>query len=577
MRKPEPLAVCTLLTCCCLLQSSGESNPVFLDQPTATRLLHSTRRRRANSVFLEEMLPGDLERECFEEMCSQEEAAEIFHTREKTMEFWYKYQNLNPCHTNPCLNGGVCSLDRGGFVCLCPPQYHGATCQSGVQECRYLNGGCLQYCRDLDQVWTRSGPGPGPGLGGGVECGCADGFRLDPDGRTCTPTVPFPCGRQQIQASFRTRSLLDPLEDADVTMETETGLPSNTTLMETDTGLPGNNSLHLQLNATGGWGDPPHLGELHRGELHRGGPPGLGGPPVWGDPGTNSSGGQEAANWTEVTLRIVGGHLERRGGSPWQVLIHRSDGFGFCGGTLVADRWVLSAAHCFEEEADHVTVGNLDKLRPDPGEQRIKIQEVIVHPHFHSFTFDSDIALLFLARPVLRGPTAIPACLPDPHLSQYLLREENRGVVSGWGATQYLHRSSRFLRKVTLPVVSHQACTATTEQVITDNMFCAGYLQAGGRDACSGDSGGPFLVHYRGTWFLTGVVSWGEKCAAQGKYGVYTRLGNFLGWVRDTMGQDQDQDQDQGQDQDQDQDQGQRKDQDLVGPTPVPLGPGGSQ
>ena len=71
-------------------------------------------------------------------------------------------------------------------------------------------------------------------------------------------------------------------------------------------------------------------------------------------------------------------------------------------------------------------------------------------------------------------------------------------------------------------------------QVITDNMFCAGYLEAS-LDACSGDSGGPFVVHYRGTWYLTGVVSWGEKCAARGKYGVYTRLGNFLNWIRDTM------------------------------------------
>lgn len=71
-------------------------------------------------------------------------------------------------------------------------------------------------------------------------------------------------------------------------------------------------------------------------------------------------------------------------------------------------------------------------------------------------------------------------------------------------------------------------------QVITDNMYCAGYLEAS-KDACRGDSGGPFVVNYRGTWFLTGVVSWGEQCAARGKYGVYTRLGNFLNWIRDTM------------------------------------------
>ncbi|PWA26181.1 hypothetical protein CCH79_00019749, partial [Gambusia affinis] len=464
------------------------------------------------------MLPGNLERECYEERCSREEAAEIFQTQETTMEFWYRYQNLNPCRTNPCLNGGICSQDREEFLCLCPPRFRGKTCDSGekraatrintcwprrltthlppvsvrleVLECRYGNGGCLQYCQDL------------PG-GAGVQCGCAEGFKLEADKKSCTPTVEFPCGRQQMAALLYGRSLLDLLEDADVTMATD------------QNGI--NSEIHEQ-NST----EPSEATNSTS--------------------GVNQTEGQMEENYS---TRIVGGNLESRGGSPWQVLVHRSDGSGFCGGTLVSERWVVSAAHCFEDSADHVTVGNYDKIRPDPDEQKIKIQQIVVHPHFHSYTFDSDIALLYLARPALRGPTAVPACLPDPHLSRYLLREDTRGVVTGWGATRYLGSSSRFLRKVTLPVVSYQACSASTEQsdpssppsllqVITDNMFCAGYLETN-MDACSGDSGGPFVVHYRGTWFLTGIVSWGEECAARGKYGVYTRLGNFLGWIRDTM------------------------------------------
>ncbi len=70
----------------------------------------------------------------------------------------------------------------------------------------------------------------------------------------------------------------------------------------------------------------------------------------------------------------------------------------------------------------YLCAGDFDKLRPDPGEQLIKVQKVIVHPHFHSFTFDSDIALLYLAQPVVRSPAAVPACLPDLHLSKYLLQ-----------------------------------------------------------------------------------------------------------------------------------------------------------
>uniref|UniRef100_A0A8C2WUS0 Zmp:0000001329 n=1 Tax=Cyclopterus lumpus TaxID=8103 RepID=A0A8C2WUS0_CYCLU len=433
---------------------------VFLNRPAAARVLGpSSRRRRANSFSLEEMLPGDLERECHEEVCSQEEAAEIFQTREKTCLLCAV--DLNPCRTSPCLNGGLCSLDRGDFLCLCPPPYHGRTCASEVLECRYRNGGCMQYCRDLQG-------------GAAVQCGCADGFRLEEDGQSCS----------QKGTTYITHVITDSwMAQLNFTEKEEELVTGNST-----SGQTGGNQTEL--------------------------------------------GGDEGAG-EGVTGRIVGGVLEKPGGSPWQVLVCRSDGYGFCGGTLVSDRWVVSAAHCLEQTADHVTIGDYDKRRPDPGEQVIKVQKVFVHPHFHSFTFDSDIALLYLARPVVRSPTAVPACLPDPHLSRYL--EDNRGVVTGWGVTHYLGRSSsRFLRKVTLPVISYRDCIASTEQVITDNMFCAGYLDVG-MDACSGDSGGPFVVNYRGTWFLTGVVSWGEQCAQRGKYGVYARLGNFLNWIKDTM------------------------------------------
>ncbi|KAK2846447.1 hypothetical protein Q5P01_009446 [Channa striata] len=493
------LTLCTLLMGSELIQCS-----VFLDQRFAGQILRSlSRRRRANSFLMEEMLPGDLERECYEETCSQEEAAEIFQSKEKTLEFWYQYENLNPCRSNPCLNGGFCSLDRGQFVCLCPPQYQGKTCASEVIQCHYRNGGCMQYCRDLTG-------------GAGVECGCADGFQLESDGKSCSQTVSFPCGLQQVEALYRSRSLRTGSEWENFTMEREDNITNSWTpqLNLTDTEEDG-----MTANATvrkrGGNGTALLVEE-------------------WDAGGEGEDNGEGDEDSDGITPRIVGGMLEKIGGSPWQVLIRRSDGYGFCGGTLVSDRWVVSAAHCFEESADHVTIGDLDKQRFDPGEQLIKVQKVFVHPHFHSFTFDSDIALIYLKQPIRRGPTAIPACLPDPHLSKYLLKDDNRGVVTGWGVTQYLGRSSRFLRKVTLPVISYRVCTASTEQVITDNMFCAGYQEAS-KDACSGDSGGPFVVNYRGTWFLTGVVSWGEQCATKGKYGVYTRLGNFLTWIRDTM------------------------------------------
>lgn len=136
------------------------------------------------------------------------------------------------------------------------------------------------------------------------------------------------------------------------------------------------------------------------------------------------------------------------------------------------------------------------------------------------------------------------------------VQEGTFGKVTGWGVTRFMGHSSRFLRQVTLPVVTQAKCRASTDQVssspeplapptlppltrcclqvVTDNMFCAGHLEAG-PDACKGDSGGPFTVHYRDTWFLVGVVSWGDRCGAQGEYGFYTRLGNFLAWMNEIM------------------------------------------
>lgn len=93
---------------------------------------------------------------------------------------------------------------------------------------------------------------------------------------------------------------------------------------------------------------------------------------------------------------------------------------------------------------------------------------------------------------------------------------------------------TRFLMKVRLPIVSMEACKQSTEKIITDNMFCAGYSEES-QDACKGDSGGPFAVLYQGTWYLLGIVSWGEGCAEVGKYGAYTRVSNYLSWIKEVI------------------------------------------
>uniref|UniRef100_A0A8C3PAB4 Coagulation factor VII n=1 Tax=Chrysemys picta bellii TaxID=8478 RepID=A0A8C3PAB4_CHRPI len=111
-----------------VLSSNYFNFSVFLKQEQANSLLK--RQRRANSFF-EELKIGSLQRECFEEVCSYEEAREIFQDVKRTMEFWQNYVDANQCDSNPCQNGGTCVDQFQAYVCLCPEEYKGKNCEKG--------------------------------------------------------------------------------------------------------------------------------------------------------------------------------------------------------------------------------------------------------------------------------------------------------------------------------------------------------------------------------------------------------------------------------------------------------------
>lgn len=162
----------------------------------------------------------------------------------------------------------------------------------------------------------------------------------------------------------------------------------------------------------------------------------------------------------------------------------------------------------------------------------LDIKEILVHPNYSKHTTDNDIALLHLAQPATLSQTIVPICLPDSGLSEReLTKVGQETVVTGWGYRSESRRNRTFiLNFIKIPVVPHNECVEAMQNVVSENMLCAGIL-GDPQDACEGDSGGPMVASFHGTWFLVGLVSWGEGCGRLHNYGVYTKVSRYLDWI----------------------------------------------
>uniref|UniRef100_A0A8C1HR41 Coagulation factor IX n=1 Tax=Cyprinus carpio carpio TaxID=630221 RepID=A0A8C1HR41_CYPCA len=239
--------------------------------------------------------------------------------------------------------------------------------------------------------------------------------------------------------------------------------------------------------------------------------------------------------------RIVGGNPALPGEIPWQVaLVARSTQQVFCGGSILSQLWVITAAHCLVGQQNgsfYVRVGEHDVSKTEGTEQNLNVTRFISHPRYDSKVslYNHDIALLQLRNPIRFTPTVCPICLGPMLFSNSLLQSGSLATVSGWGRLRFQGRSAMTLQKVELPYVARTVCKESSSDRVTYFMFCAGYSNSP-KDACQGDSGGPHAMRYHNTWFLTGIVSWGEECAKKGKYGVYTQVGNYYRWIQHVMG-----------------------------------------
>ncbi|XP_078719638.1 prostasin-like [Lampetra fluviatilis] len=237
--------------------------------------------------------------------------------------------------------------------------------------------------------------------------------------------------------------------------------------------------------------------------------------------------------------RVVGGSLANVGKWPWQASLQYYNSH-MCGASLISKDWLVSAAHCFEGRNDvnawQVRLGTT-YIYDSWSSVNLAVAEIITHERFNYTAIDYDIALVRLSWSVDFTSQISPICLP-PDTSHFPLPGKTC-YISGWGRTSEADYGVYYeLLDAPMDVFSHSGCSSDkmNGKSITTRMICIGH-PAGGISACQGDSGGPLTCQGTdGTWYLSGVTSWGNGCARPMKPAVYTKTSKLLKWIKQYTG-----------------------------------------
>ncbi|KAJ7394105.1 Serine protease 56 [Desmophyllum pertusum] len=254
-------------------------------------------------------------------------------------------------------------------------------------------------------------------------------------------------------------------------------------------------------------------------------------PPPTVPPGPSSCG-------VSPMTRVIGGVNAVPGSWPWQVGLHRRGRF-FCGGSLIAPDWVVTAAHCISSftGSDYtIRLGDHNRNLNEGTEQSIPGKRVIRHPKYNTPPISNDIALIQLSRPATLNSRVGTVCLPS---HDEVVPTSARCFITGWGKIKHPGSSHHILQQAKLPPVTNAVCAKKlaaspggSRLKITPQMICAG-VKGTILSGCHGDSGGPYVCQTSGgNWVLQGAVSWGSsRCSAAERYTVFARVAKFRKWI----------------------------------------------